>query len=345
MSDTPASAGTPVAPETTTSSVALERQIHRQPDELERLLDEPLPGDALERLGAAGRIWLIGTGTSQHAAELGAWMLQRAGRSAHAMSSMHFVHWGPRLDPADAAIVISHNAGTETAYAGAAWTATTAAGLAVVPITRRGGGLPEAIPTIEKEPSHTYSASYTAVLLVLARLAHGLGATEFDPATISKVPEAVRRAIASPGSDTIIPPPRLLVLTGEGPGSVTAREGAIKLREAARFPAEGYEVEYLLHGNAVPLSAEDHLVLLDPPDTDGLIAAMSETAVAEGVAVTRVRESSDLPPLLAQIPLTVRLQLLALRFARERGFDADVVIEGAWADEPLWAIGSPGPPA
>lgn len=345
MSDPPASAGTPLAPETTTSSVALERQIHRQPEELERLLDEPLPGDALERLRAAERIWLVGTGTSQHAAELGAWMLQRAGRWAHAMSSMHFVDWGPRLDPTDAAIVISHNAGTETAYAGAAWTAAAAAGLAVIPITRRSGGLPEAIPTIDKEPSHTYSASYTAVLLVLARLAHELGAPGFDPAITSKIPDAVRRAIASPGTEAITPPARLLVLTGEGPASVTAREGAIKLREAARFPAEAFEVEYLLHGNAVPLSAEDHLVLLEPPDTDGLIAAMAEAADAEGVSVTRVREPSDLPPLLAQIPLTVRLQLLALRFARERGFDADVVIEGAWAEEPLWAIGSPGPRA
>jgi glucosamine--fructose-6-phosphate aminotransferase (isomerizing) len=45
--------------------------------------------------------------------------------------------------------------------------------------------------------------------------------------------------------------------------------------------------------------------------------------------------------LLAQIPMTVRLQLLALRYATERGWDPDVAIERAWADEDLWAIGSP----
>src|SRR3954465_11461008 len=32
---------------------------------------------------------------------------------------------------------------------------------------------------------------------------------------------------------------RLIVLAGLGPNAVTAREGALKLREAARLPAEG----------------------------------------------------------------------------------------------------------
>jgi glucosamine--fructose-6-phosphate aminotransferase (isomerizing) len=55
-----------------------------------------------------------------------------------------------------------------------------------------------------------------------------------------------------------------------------------------------------------------------------------------------VEEPSDLPPLLAQIPLTVRLQVLALRFALERGTNPDVAIEGPWDDPGLWAIGSTG---
>ena len=50
-----------------------------------------------------------------------------------------------------------------------------------------------------------------------------------------------------------------------------------------------------------------------------------------------------MPPLLAQIPLTVRLQLLAARFAAERGQNPDVVITGKWNDPELWSIGSPEP--
>jgi glucosamine--fructose-6-phosphate aminotransferase (isomerizing) len=64
-------------------------------------------------------------------------------------------------------------------------------------------------------------------------------------------------------------------------------------------------------------------------------------ARAEGIGVSRLAEPpSELPTVLAQFPLTARVQLLALRFAQERGQDPDLVITGAWAAEPLWAIGA-----
>ena len=53
-------------------TTALERQITSQPNQLEAVLASPLPASATERLRDASRIWLVGTGTSQHAAELGA---------------------------------------------------------------------------------------------------------------------------------------------------------------------------------------------------------------------------------------------------------------------------------
>jgi glucosamine--fructose-6-phosphate aminotransferase (isomerizing) len=323
-------------------TTALERQIASQPEQLERLLAEPIRHELVERLLQAHRLWLVGTGTSLHAAELGAWMFQDAGRGAHAMSSMHFVNWAPPVDARDGLLLISHNAGEETAFAGAAWAMAMDGGLRVVPITRRDGHLPQALETVDKETSHTYTVSYTAVLLQLARLAHELGAASFPPEVVARVPDAVRAAIAAPLTADIPQPERLLVLSGEGPASVTAREGALKVREAARFPAEGYDVEYLLHGHAVPLNASDRLVTLAPPDTQGLTAGVERAARAAGVPVTRVEEPSDLPPLLAQIPLTVRLQVLALRFALERGTNPDVAIEGPWDDPGLWAIGSTG---
>src|ERR671930_351452 len=242
-----------------TTSTALERAIRSQPDELRRLLAEPVPHEAIERLGEANRIWLVGTGTSEHAAELGASMLHEAGRAAQATSSMRFVTWGPPIDPRDAVILISHNAGVETAYAWTAYLRARDAGLPVVAITRRGGEIPDAVETVEQERSHTYTVSYTGALVVLARLAHALGARGFSAEILDHVPSAVEAAISSPGTEHLAAPPRLLVLFGEGPASITAREGAPKCREAARFPAEGYDVEFLLHGNAVPITPEDHL--------------------------------------------------------------------------------------
>ncbi len=45
--------------------------------------------------------------------------------------------------------------------------------------------------------------------------------------------------------------------------------------------------------------------------------------------------------MLAQLPMTVHLQLMAERFARLRGQDPDTVISGAWADPELWQIAMP----
>jgi glutamine---fructose-6-phosphate transaminase (isomerizing) len=318
---------------------ALERQIRSQPQELDRLATHHLGHDVVERLAQCRRIWLVGTGTSFHAAELGAAMFYEAGRGAQAIPSMHFVNWAPPVDRRDGMVLISHNAGLETAYAAAAYRQAKDAGLRVLAITRQGANLPDAVETVPKETSQTYTVSYTAVLLLLARIANALGAESLSPDAIAKVPQAVAEAIEDPGLDGILAPSRLLVLFGEGPASITAREGALKLREASRFAAEGYDVEYLLHGSAVPLGSDDHLVALSPPHTDGLVRAVGDAAEREGIRVTALSEPTDLPPLLAQIPLTVRLQILALRFAEARGQNPDRVITGAWDDPGLWAIG------
>ncbi len=62
-------------------------------------------------------------------------------------------------------------------------------------------------------------------------------------------------AIDAPGTESITVPERDLVIAGAGPAAFTAREGALKLREGARVLAEGHDIEYLLHGSAVPLDA------------------------------------------------------------------------------------------
>ncbi|MBA3737509.1 MAG: hypothetical protein H0W97_02980 [Actinobacteria bacterium] len=105
--------------------------------------------------------------------------------------------------------------------------------------------------------------------------------------------------------------------------------------------AEGHDIEYLLHGSAVPLNASDALLSLLTPEADGFVEAVTSAAEAEGIPAYRLTEPAPLPMLLAQIPLTVRLQLLALRFALERGQDPDIVITGNWAAPELWHLGRP----
>lgn len=326
-----------------TVETALERQIRSQPDEIRRLLTSSQVHEQVhataQGLHRAHRIWLVGTGTSQHAAELGAAMLQEAGRAAQAVPAMHFVDWAPIVGPQDGVIVISHTA--ETAYALAARATAFNAGLGVTMISRRGAGFPDSIETVDRETSETYTVSYTATLVVLAMVAQQLGAQGFSPDTLTDLPDAVEGAIHGPGTDDIPHDARVIVFTGAGPASVTAREGALKAREAARALAEGYDAEYLLHGSAVPIGAGDHVVTLTPPDAGGFLTAIGEAARAAGAGVSDLHEPWPLPLLLAQIPLTVRLQMLALRLATVRSQDPDTVITGAWQDAALWSHGKP----
>ena len=290
---------------------------------------------ATARLAGARRVWLVGTGTSEHAALLGAAMLTSAGLDARGASGQGFVVAPPPLRPDDAVLVISHTA--TTTFARRAREEALAAGARVVSITGEGKGWPEAIEAAPPERSETYTASYLAALLVIARLAAAMGSDSFDAASLAALPALVEAAAAEP---TLIerPPRRLTVLFGAGPAAVTAREGALKLREASRALAEGYESEYLLHGSAVPLTEDDHLVALDPDsDPTGLTAEVARAAEQEGIPVTRLAPPPDLPPLLAQLPMTARLQSLASGWADRRRVDPDTVITGAWAAESFWA--------
>jgi glucosamine--fructose-6-phosphate aminotransferase (isomerizing) len=323
-----------------TSQTALFDVIHAQADAIARLADADLSTPA-EKLAEARRVLLVGTGTSQHAAELGAMMLGHAGVDARWSSAAQFARWGAPLRDGDAMVVITHTA--ETAFALSCREQALAAGVPVVSVTGTGSGWPDAVETVERERSETYTASYTAALTVLAGLAARLGAEQYGPDALRRTAEAVRAAVAESGVDGIAFPARSLALIGAGPWGITAREGALKIREASRTLAEGFEAENYLHGSAVPFGAADGLVLVEPAsDPDGLVAALGEAARLEGVTIhTLEGGADDLPPVLAQLPMTARLQLLADRFAGIRRQNPDVAIVGAWAEKQLWTLGAP----
>jgi glucosamine--fructose-6-phosphate aminotransferase (isomerizing) len=321
----------------------LAHQIASQPDELQRLLTSGSVRQevhaAAEALHRVRRIWMVGTGTSQHAAHLGAAMLQDAGRSAHAVSSMQFVKNAPIVGPKDGVVIVTHTG--ETSYALAARALAFAAAIQTVTIAREGIGMNDVIGTVPKETSETYTVSYTAALLVLAMIAAEMGADSVTTDALRAVPDAVRSALAAPGTEQVPIPRRSLQLVGAGHSSITAKEGALTVREGARVLAEGHDAEFFLHGTAVPLTEDDHVLAITSGDEDGLVEGVATAAAGAGLGVTRLAETSSLPPALAQIPLTVRLQLLASRFADERGQNPDTVIVPPWDDAGLWSIGSP----
>ena len=318
---------------------ALHRMIGQQADVLDRIAGLDLAAPAAS-LTAARRVILTGTGTSQHAAELGTLLLQQAGLDARWYPASTWARWSPGPRPGDALIVITHTG--ETAYAISARAAALAAGVPVVSITGTHVDWPEAIHTVPKEEAETYTVSYTAAVAVLARLAGHAGAADGSPEALRRAAAQVGDVLADPGIDAVPVPARSLAIVGCGPWGITAREGALKLREGARLLAEGFDTEMFLHGNAVPCTAADGVLLLEPgADPDGLTGAVGAAAAAEGIPVaTLSAPAGGLSPVLAQFPMTVRAQLLALRFAALRGSDPDTVITGRWADPQMWQLGS-----
>ena len=118
---------------------ALSETIAAQADLLESVLAVPVD-DAAERIGRSKRLWLVGTGTSQHAAELGALMFGPGKRDARWRSSAAFCGDPPALSADDAVVIISHT--TETAFARRARAHAIERGSGVVSITAQGGGGP-----------------------------------------------------------------------------------------------------------------------------------------------------------------------------------------------------------
>jgi glucosamine--fructose-6-phosphate aminotransferase (isomerizing) len=289
--------------------------MQTQPDELRRLVADDGPARAAaERIGGR-RTWLVGIGTSWHAAHHGAWLLAEAGVDARALHAADAAQYDWRPDAGDAAIVLSHTG--KTGYTAQALAAARSAGAAVVHVTAIGNG--GDLETVTPETSYAYTASHTGALMRLAQLAVAQGA---DLGDLAAVPDAVARVLAAPGP-VVAPPRRLLELTGAGPNGWTAAEGALKVREAAYVATEGLSSEQFLHGPSVALDEQDTLVVLDgggpgAERTEAIAGAMEVT----GARVVRLSER-DLGEPLSVFALTVWVQRIAVELAEARGVSPD----------------------
>jgi len=288
----------------------------RQPDDLRSLLAERAQVDAAAAELAGRRIYLIGTGTSWHAANHGAWFLRAAGVDAQAVQSVDAALHGPCPGQGDGALVLAHTGSTR--FTREAAERARAAGAVCFAIGAR--GTPGAdVETVAPERSSAYTGSHLAALLRLAQLADLLGAELGD---LEAVPDAVARALEGDGPG-VTPPERLLEFTGAGPNQWTAAEGALKVRETCYVATEGLSMEQLFHGPSVALGQRDALVCLDGggPGAERLEGVAAAAATC-GVRVHRIA-ARELGEQLSVFPLTVAVQRIALELAEQLGTNPD----------------------
>lgn len=297
---------------------AMETTMWRQPQDLREILADADPVErAVERLRGR-RVFLVGTGTSFHAANHGAWLLRLAAMEAWAVQAADAALYGPRPGPEDALILVSHR-GTKR-YTAEVQRMAQDIGVPTVVISRRGSPAGADLETVENEASSTHTAGHLGALLRLAQLAQALGA---DLGDLGAIPEAVAAELEAPGPG-VSASSRLLAFIGAGTNQWTAAEGALKTTEVSYLPTEGHAVEQFLHGYSLKLRNGDGLIALDGggPMTERL-GMVAGTAEAAGASVYRFARRGLGEP-LSIFPLTVIVQRIALECAAALGTNPDI---------------------
>jgi glucosamine--fructose-6-phosphate aminotransferase (isomerizing) len=344
----------------TAKASATYQTIIEQSAEIKRLLHDTKMMEKAEGaarlLGAARRVFLVGTGTSSHAAQMGQFLLRVAGlNEAWAVPAFDFALYPQPLAAEDVVIIISHR-GTKR-FGRRSIEKARAAGAKLVLITGQSSPLlaePDALvlETTAQERSSTHTASYITALIVLTKISCYLAEKKSGLATAEKLcrglketastietaiaqEDKIRAAARQMGSDGA-----RIFFTGPGPSGVTAMEGALKCKEAAYVTAEGSHLETFLHGPIVGLGLGDHLVMLNSFATGPAAERTADVARAMqqvGVKVWLVGRAPaglqipvwvelDAPfgeELCASIVQTVPLQLLACFLAEVRGTNPD----------------------
>ena len=185
------------------------------------------------------------------------------------------------------------------------------------------------------ERSVAATKTYTAELAAVALVALSLGRRRSDLDALRRVPEALSRTLAleeaaASAANLFVTAGRAAVLA-RGVNFPTAHEVALKLKETCLLPAEPFSSADFLHGPIAVAGPGFPAIVISPPGAAAAreLAALVRNLGRRGSPVLSIGpKGSPLPlPLLSEIlsPLAAVVpgQLLALGLARERGLDPD----------------------
>ncbi len=326
--------------------------MHRQPADVAMLLAEGWE-DANEGAGllaGAARIFVVGIGTSFHAAQIGAYLLRTAGADARAVDSYEFATYPYSLHRGDAVIVMAHT-GTKQ-YSARAVELASAAGALCIGISGRdskmsGDGPALVLRTVARETSAAYTASHLGALTVLAQVAtalgerHGASAVRGWRDALALLPEQVEGVLQREGeieavARAIFTANCRVFCIGAGPNALTATEASLKARETAYVTIDGMSVEQFLHGPMVTVNPDDQIVAIAAAGPG--IARLGQVCNAlrligapiwiVGHAIESIPDASrfplpDLPEPLSPLLAVVPVQLLAYYLALAKGTNPD----------------------
>lgn len=316
----------------------------------------------LSGMGATGpelaeirRIVMVGCGTSLHAGMVGDFAFEElAGIPAEVQPAAEFRYRNPLVDGRDLVVAISQSGETADTLAAVREAKEKGArvmglvnvvGSAIARETGRGVYL-HAGPEISVASTKAFTGQVAVLLLMALKLGRtrrlsrerGLALT----AEIARLPVLIEAVLAQDAA--IAEVARSLVghehafFLGRGPMHPVALEGALKLKEISYVHAEGFQAAELKHGPIALLTPGMPVVVLanrspvlektlgNAEECKARGAHIIAIVTAGGPAVPvadAVIPIPDCDPLVATIPATVALQLLAYHVARLRGLPID----------------------
>ena len=326
------------------------KEIHEQPQvarELLHLLDASADvAPLVERMRGARHLYLVGCGTSYHAAMAGSvFLAQLAGRAAIPVLAPQFIaQYAPAVGPEDVGIFVSQSGETKdvlNALEAAEGLGMVSFGLANVVGSTLTRAATLCLPLgCGYEISVPATKTFTNQVLAFLYLAYRLAGR--DTAPLATVPDLMEATLAATAGQAEAIAREInswdsLYCLGYGATYPIALEGALKLKEITYAHCEGMLSTEFKHG---PLSAVTDgypiLFVAGPSDIPLIISGINEVKVRGARAITiaqddaRLRANGDdlvaIPasdPQVSALLAVIPLQLVAYHMSVLRGIDPD----------------------
>ena len=327
--------------------------IRAQPEAFTRVVgqNEPAVDEFADLISGCERLFIIGIGTSFHAARVGEHLMRvyGGGPDLRVMHSFDFALYGPPLGRGDCVVAVSHRGSKR--YTATALARAREAGCRTALIMGEGGtgtgSADAAFVTVAQEKSSAHTVSYAGSVAVLALLARSIGRHRTGGDTMpegllrEEIPAALQSALGTEGEAASLAcghvGRRRIWVAGGGPSAVTAEETALKIKETSYLQAEGMSAETLMHGPFQCVEDTDLFVLTAPSgaarertlevaELAGEIGAPCVIVSDVETGLPRNAASVLVPPVPEPFtPLTclVALQLFTYHLALVRGTNPD----------------------
>lgn len=299
-----------------------------------------------------GTLYIVGTGTSFHCAELAARFFPPSGPGERGItaipkSAYEFVNYTPVLRKDDTVIVISHRGYKN--FSNRSLVKSVESGCHTAAVTGLDSTIGEKdagtlFLTVEQEESSAHTVSFTAALGVLLAISASVHRKEDEARSqvLSSVKEvtglmdgviASRETLRRTLMDSKVP--RRIWIAGGGPNSVVAKEGALKIQETCYMDAFGIEVEQLIHGPMRAASIpEDLFIPIIWGQTGGRGRELATSIMDAGGRVMTIsdrttdphdclQEDFNLEERLSPFITVLPLQLTALYYSIMQGTNPD----------------------